>query len=355
MDGIDAVLVDFAEAVQPLATQSTAYPDPLAKRLRQFVANPDQLDVAELGALDTDLGYAFASAANQLLQENDIDPAVVTAIGSHGQNIFHSPDTSSPHTRQLADPSVIAEHTAITVVADFRRRDVAAGGQGAPLAPALHAKLLRTAAEDRAVLNLGGIANLTVLPATSSQPVLGFDTGPANCLMDEWIGKHRGLSYDDDGQWAGQGQLIPELLARCLRDDYFQRSPPKSTGRERFHLSWLNARLQSSAYSPADVQRTLLELTATSVTQQLLDCLPHCQRLLLCGGGVHNGLLRQQLAAQLPGVIVESTAEHGLDPDHIEAMLFAWLARQTLAGKAGNLSSVTGAAGPRVLGAIYPA
>jgi anhydro-N-acetylmuramic acid kinase len=237
-------------------------------------------------------------------------------------------------------------------VADFRRRDVAAGGHGAPLMPAFHAAMLSSPDEDRAVLNLGGIGNFTLLPRDGV--VRGFDTGPANALLDAWCERHTGRAFDANGEFAASGRIDEALLARLISEPWFALPPPKSTGREQFHLSWVETKL-SGDEAPADVQATLLELSAATVADALRATQTTTRRVLVCGGGVHNPALMARIAAHLPGVLVESTAMHGLDPDFVEAMGFAWLARETLAGRPGNLPSVSGARGPRVLGAIYPA
>src|SRR5690606_30675586 len=269
-----------------------------------------------------------------------------------GQTLRHRPQGRLPFTLQLGCAATIAERTGITTVADFRSRDVAAGGHGAPLVPALHAALLRVAGESRAVLNLGGIANFTLLPAEG--PVRGFDTGPANALMDAWCLRHRGMAYDRGGAFAAQGRVDDALLGRLLAEPWFALPPPKSTGRDRFHLGWVE--LQLAGHEPAaDVQATLLALAIRSAADALRASQPDTARVIACGGGVHNPVLMAALAAELPGMVVESTAAHGLDPDAIEAMAFAWLARETLAGRPGNLPTVTGASGPRILGAIHQA
>ncbi|HMM25141.1 MAG TPA: anhydro-N-acetylmuramic acid kinase, partial [Pseudoxanthomonas mexicana] len=265
----------------------------------------------------------------------------------------HRPQADPPFTWQLGDGNVIAERSGIDTVADFRRRDVAAGGQGAPLMPAFHAALLGSPQEDRAVLNLGGIANFTLLPVGGE--VRGFDTGPANALMDAWCERHTGRAYDADGAFAASGQVDAALLARLLAEPWFALPPPKSTGREHFHLEWLQARMGETALSPADVQATLLDLTARTVADALQMTQPDTRRVLVCGGGVRNAALMARLAAYLPQAIVESTAMHGLEPDYVEAMGFAWLARETLAGRPGNLPAVTGASGRRILGTVFPA
>ncbi|MFC5570972.1 anhydro-N-acetylmuramic acid kinase [Lysobacter yangpyeongensis] len=360
-DGIDAALVRFAGEGHAHCelVHGRTYPWPESLRARLIAlgqgAAIDSID--EIGTLDVRIGEHFADAASRLLVEAGIAPAQVRAIGSHGQTVRHRPsgaafDGAHPFTMQLGDAHVIAERTGIATVADFRRRDVAAGGHGAPLLPALHNALLHSPHEDRAVLNLGGIANFTLLPRQGV--VRGFDTGPANALMDAWCVRHTGQAYDAGGAFAAQGQCDPALLQRLLDEPWFALPPPKSTGREVFHLDWVQVRL-AGGESPPDVQATLLELSAASIAAALLAHQPHTRRVLVCGGGAHNPRLLQRIAAHLPGITVESTATHGLDPDFVEAMGFAWLARQTLAGLPGNLPSVSGARGPRVLGVIHPA
>lgn len=351
-DGIDAALVQFDPSPRLLAGRTYPYDNALRDELLACSQQRMPVTLDEVGALDQRIGAAFAAAAAALLQQAGVDAASITAIGSHGQTLRHRPVGPAPFTLQVGDPSVIAERLGVTVVADFRRRDVAAGGQGAPLAPAFHVAALASADEDRAVLNLGGIANLTTLPREGV--VLGFDSGPANGLMDAWALQHRGQPYDADGEFARSGQCDAGLLARLLADPYFALPAPKSTGRDQFHLGWLQAPLGDRARRPEDVQATLLELTARSCADALQASLPQARRLLVCGGGVHNRALMQRLAELLAPMIVESTAACGIDPDFVEAMTFAWLARETLAGRPGNLPSVTGARGPRVLGAIFP-
>ena len=356
-DGIDAALVDFdgeAAGALPSLRFFRSYPwDPaLRARLVALGQQDARLGLDELGALDVAIGRAFAAAALAALADSGTAAADVPAIGSHGQTLRHDPRGDLPYSLQLGCAASIAERTGITTVAGFRARDVAAGGHGAPLVPALHAALLHDPGESRAVLNLGGIANFTLLPAEG--PVRGFDTGPANGLMDAWCLRHRGEAFDRDGTFAASGRVDEGLLARLLDEPWFARQPPKSTGRDRFHLGWVESRL-AGGEAPADVQATLLALTARSVADALRATQPDTVRVIACGGGVHNPVLMAALAAELPGMRVESSAAHGLDPDAIEAMAFAWLARETLAGRPGNLASVTGAAGPRILGAIHQA
>jgi len=356
MDAVDAALVEFdGDAPRLLAHHDLPYPDDLRQELaalaRPGAADGDALD--RLGTADIALGRWFARAVAELLADAGVPADSVTAIGSHGQTVRHRPEGPHPFSLQIGDPNVIAQATGITTVADFRRRDLAAGGQGAPLAPAFHAAVFRHAGEDRAVLNLGGIANLTTLPAGPDGPVLGFDTGPANTLLDAWAQRHLGRPRDDAGAWGASGTVDPTLLARLRGDGYFSRRAPKSTGPEHFHLDWLTERLAGSE-APADVQATLQALTATTVADALQDALPGAKRLLVCGGGVHNDAVMARLAEAGAPVAVESTAAYGVDPDWVEAAAFAWLARATLAGRPGNLPAVTGAAAPVVLGGVYP-
>ncbi|HEV8695584.1 MAG TPA: anhydro-N-acetylmuramic acid kinase [Lysobacter sp.] len=357
-DGIDAALVRFHDDThcELIHGRTYAWPEALRARLIALGQGAAVDSIDEIGTLDVVIGEHFASAALHLIEEAEVASVDVRAIGSHGQTVRHRPagaafDGAHPFTLQLGDAHVIAERSGIATVADFRRRDVAAGGHGAPLLPALHNALLHSDDEDRAVLNLGGIANFTLLPRRGD--VRGFDTGPANALMDAWCARHTGQAFDAGGAFAAQGVFDHALLQRLLDEPWFALPPPKSTGREVFHLEWVQARLHGSE-SPATVQASLLELTAVTIADALRAHQPQTQRVLVCGGGVHNARLLQRIAANLPGVIVESTAAFGLDPDFVEAMGFAWLARQALAGRPGNLPSVTGARGPRVLGVVYP-
>lgn len=356
-DGIDAALVELDDTnrhhCRLLRGMTVAWDDALRVRLVALGQGGDCSSLDEIGTLDAQVAIAFADAALAVLAEAGIHPNQVRALGSHGQTVRHRPAAAIPFTWQLGDGNRIAERTGITTVCDFRRRDVAAGGHGAPLLPALHAALLASPSEPRAVLNLGGIANLTLLPV-DSRGVRGFDSGPANALLDAWCERHTGHRYDAGGTWAASGAVDRGLLQRLLDEPWFAQAPPKSSGREQFHLDWLGARLHGDE-AAADVQATLMELTATSVADALLALQPDTRRLLVCGGGVHNPLLLQRLDAHLPTMLIESTAAHGVDPDFIEAMGFAWLARETLAGRHGNLPAVTGASAPRILGAIHHA
>lgn len=356
MDAVDAVLADLdSRPPRMLAALSQPIPDELKLRLRAAAAPELRGGLDEFGALDCEVAELFSGAVMQLLGQAGIPSDRIEAIGSHGQTLLHRPDAPHPFTLQIGDPSRIAERTGITVVADFRRRDIAAGGQGAPLVPAFHAYVFGDGDKSQAILNLGGIANLTLIPKDGDGKITGFDVGPANTLMDHWAQRHFGTAYDEGGRWAAGGRTNERLLKAMLADPYFGRSPPKSTGPEHFGPSWLDTLLDGFPGAAAqDVQRTLVELTARSVAEAIARHACGTRVLYVCGGGVHNGLLMTRLAACLPGCQVASTAEAGIDPDHMEALAFAWLASRTLAGLPGNLPAVTGASHPVVLGAIYP-
>lgn len=343
LDGVDAVLLDAAGAPRVLASVHHAFDEPLRRELLAL-NSPGENEVDRCARLGNELAKRYAAAVSDLLRGCGKDSTDVRAIGCHGQTVRHRPDRG--YTVQIGNAALLAELTGITVVADFRSRDIAAGGQGAPLAPAFHATLFRHRSEGRAVVNLGGIANVTRLPIEGT--VVGFDCGPANCLLDLWASKHLGKPYDDDGRWAAGGTGIAALLNRLRDEPFLKLPPPKSTGRDLFNEHWLNSRLRGEA--PRDVQATLLEFTALCVA----DACKGASRVIVCGGGASNGALMQRLGALLAPAAVESSAVHGLDPSLVEAAAFAWLAERTLSGAPGNLADVTGARGPRVLGAIYP-
>ena len=355
-DGIDAALVRFDPDCRVLAAATFPYPDDLRSRLLAVAQDPDgAISVDDFGVLDARVADCFARATLQLIADAGVKAAAVTAIGSHGQTIRHRPNGEWPFTLQIGDPSRIVEKTGITTVADFRRRDMAAGGQGAPLASAFHAAMMADPGEARVVLNIGGIANLTLLQP--GKPVLGFDCGPGNALMDAWVMQHYGQPFDTDGRLASQGTVEAALLQRLMDEPYLRQPPPKSTGREQFHLAWLQRQLSAhgSTLNPADVLATLLDFTTASIRDALERWLPDCRRVLVCGGGWKNGALIRRLAKRLPDISVDSTEALGLDPDYIEAATFAWLARETLASRPGNEPAVTGASGHRILGGIFPA
>jgi anhydro-N-acetylmuramic acid kinase len=362
LDGLDAVLVDLADGATGLycavrAHRHAPLPDDLRSALLALAQRGD--DELHRAALATGALVGLAAATvTALLAGAGVAAAEVRAIGSHGQTVRHCPPgagVAPPYTVQLDDGAALAEATGIDVVCDLRRRDLAAGGQGAPLVPAFHAARFARAGQDLAVLNVGGIANLTLLPAAGG--VAGFDCGPGNLLLDLWCERHRGLRYDDDGGWAAQGRVHARLLQRLRAEPYFALTPPKSSGRELFNAGWLDAQLAAlgEALAPVDVQASLLALTATTVADALRTQAPRTQALYVCGGGALNGALMRALAAALPGVAVASTAAAGLAPMQVEAAAFAWLAHAHLQRLPGNLPAVTGARGPRVLGALYPA
>jgi len=354
MDAIDAALVDF-EVVPPavLAVSATEMDPALKRRIVALVDHPDRVALDEIGQLDVEVGRAFAHAALDLLRDAGIDPARVAAIGSHGQTLRHRTDVGTPFTWQIGDPNTLAELTGLTVIGDFRRRDVAAGGQGAPLLPVFHDQAFRSDAEPRVILNVGGIANITVL--RRGEAVIGFDTGPGNRLMDAWISRHRQVGFDRDGAWGVGGRCSVPLLEHLLDEPYLRLPPPKSTGRELFNMPWLDAKLRSvgaPAPSPEDVQATLLEYTAATIAAAVRQCAPDAA-VYVCGGGAHNAGLLAALARRLAQHRVTTTAALGLDPDYVEAIAFAWFARRTLSGMTSSVASVTGAAGARILGGIY--
>ncbi len=355
MDAIDAALVDFS-GNQPaiIATHNLPYPDELKKRLVTALGLCEPL-AADLSELDTSVGTAFADATNCLLQLAGTRADQVIAIGSHGQTIHHAPDAPQPYSLQIGNANVIAAQTGIDVVADFRRADIEAGGQGAPLVPAYHQAIFSSSEEHRAVVNIGGIANITILPGEPGQPVTGFDTGPGNTLMDQWALIHLDTALDMNGDWAAGGTIDEPLLDRLRQDPYFNQPPPKSSGREYFNMEWLQRYLAGEDDKPRNIQATLCALTGSSIADAIHHYAPDTRRLLVCGGGVHNTALMKALTNELESVRVESTLEHGIDPDWVEAVTFAWLAKQHLAGKSGNIPAVTGARHPVVLGSLHPA
>ncbi len=355
MDGVDAVLVDLApHPLKVVASHSVAIPHKL-RSLLLSLSQDCAIRLSDLAIADHSMGQLFAQATTATCEKAGVKASLIKAIGSHGQTIFHYPQEPHRSSLQIGDPNIIAELTGITTIADFRRRDMAAGGQGAPLVPAFHQAAFRSTLANRVVLNIGGIANITVLPKNADAPVTGFDTGPGNILMDAWISKHLSLPMDDRGTWAARGQILPLLLDLCLQDPYFQRQPPKSTGRELFNLAWIQTALESfaSPANPEDVQATLCELTAISISQAILHYATAAQEILICGGGAYNNFLVRRISHHLPQQKILTTSACGIDPKHVEAIAFAWLAKQTLMGQCGNLPAVTGATHPVILGGIY--
>ncbi len=353
IDGIDAVVADF-EPFPPCLVATASMPLEEGLKLRILaLCNPGENEIEQLGQLDVELGERFAIAALQVVEEAGLQPQQIRAIGSHGQTIRHEPELITPFTLQIGDPNTIAQRSGITTVADFRRRDLTVGGQGAPLAPAYHRWFLRE--RGGVVVNIGGMANVTLLPIDTEGAVVGFDTGPGNVLIDGWMRDVCGESMDRDGAFARSGRSLVSLLEQMRQEPYFHQSPPKSTGRETFNREWLNHHLSGvESMSAEDVAATLVELTALNIADAVRNQ-PVSPSLWVCGGGAHNGYLLERIAAQLPSWSVNTTAAVGMDPDWVEAMAFAWLARQTLQGMSGNLLSVTGATEQTILGGIYPA
>ncbi|MCW8923930.1 MAG: anhydro-N-acetylmuramic acid kinase [Gammaproteobacteria bacterium] len=356
MDGIDTALVDFSDSDTPklVCTHSHCWPDDVYQQLLASRNIPDD-QLEQLHPLDIRLSEIFAEATLALLDKAQIRAEEIIAIGNHGQTIRHRPDATQPFSLQFGDAKTLAQTTGIRVVSDFRTTDIKAGGQGAPLAPAFHNAVFRSAIENRGVLNLGGIANITVLPADKTQLVIGFDTGPANNMMDAWMAESSAESFDKNGEFARSGQIIDGLLKQFLSDAYFKTAPPKSTGFEQFNLDWLKAQLEyypDKNLSGADIQATLCELTAQSIANDIAEFAQNISHLLVCGGGVHNRYLMERIQQQLPDCKVESTEVYGIHPDWVEAMAFAWIAKQTINNQPGNLPSVTGAAKATVLGNI---
>ena len=353
IDGIDAALVDFSNGKSSLID---FFFHPFSRELREKIQALSQAEQPVLlknyGNLDAQLGCLFAETALSLLDKAGIPADQILAIGSHGQTVYHDPGKDYSFSLQIGDPNRIAQLTGITTIADFRRRDMAVGGEGAPLVPAFHQAVFADKDQSRTIVNIGGIANITVL---ANNTVIGFDTGPGNTLLDYWHQKHRNQPYDPNGDWGASGQVDARLLEILKADEYFKAPPPKSTGKEYFSSDWLNQKIESLPVSlPAEnVQATLCQLTADSIADAILAYAPDTELTLVCGGGIHNRLLIKLLNQNLGGAVV-STAMLGINPDHVEACAFAWLARQTYNNLPGNLCTVTGAKSPVILGGIYP-
>ncbi|GAC1628539.1 MAG: anhydro-N-acetylmuramic acid kinase [Nevskia sp.] len=355
-DGIDAVLAEFEATrfVGLRASHHLDYESAFRRRLIDISLNQPKLSFREFATLDADIGEYFATAANQLLTAARVDPARVRAIGSHGQTVFH--DGPAGLTLQLGDPNRIAEATGIATVADLRRRDLALGGQGAPLVPAFHHALFAKAGKRRCVLNIGGIANVTLLPGDDAAAVRGFDTGPGNGLLDEWIKRCLDQPYDAAGRFAASGTPHQPLISALLEDPFFALTPPKSTGRDYFRLQWLQRRFPDfGRLKPEDVQASLCEVTALSIAQAIRRNLSEPASVLVCGGGARNDFLMSRLRALLPDAAIGPTDDHGLAAEWIEAAAFAWLAMRTINSLPGNLPGVTGARAEAVLGGVYAA
>lgn len=349
VDGIDAGLVDFSgQKPKLLAFEYQPYLAEFKSKICQLSSNSSLL-LNEYGALDCELGHLFADAVNSLLDKSSLSYSTIRAIGSHGQTLFHAPDNRWPFSLQIGDPNIIAEKTGITTIADFRRRDMAVGGQGAPLAPAFHQAVFKQENKNICVVNIGGIANITIL---ADNRILAFDTGAGNTLMDYWCQKHLEQPYDEHGNWAKSGKVIAKLLQAFKQADYFALPPPKSTGKEYFSNLWLEQHLLDYCkHNPEDIQATLCQLTADSISEAVLHHAPLTEELIICGGGAHNKHLLSLLAKNFQ---VASSEKYHIHPDHVEAIAFAWLARQTINNLSGNLIEVTGANTPVILGGVYP-
>ncbi len=357
MDGVDTALVSFEEDTFSVhATRTTQYPSALRAQLLKAIAPDARLTLHEYGSLNVAVGKVFAQAACEIIAATDNKQrGRIVAIGSHGQTLRHSPDSAPPYSIQIGDPATITQATGLATVADFRSLDIAAGGQGAPLVPAFHEAYFRAANSNTVVLNIGGIANLTLLPGDPTLPLRGFDTGPGNCLLDEWVALHRQQPFDYNGEWAESGNLIPAVLETLMADPYISRAAPKSTGREYFNLAWLQTileRMRAKALRPEDVQATLLAYTVESVAVGIEQVEMVPARVLVCGGGARNQRIVAGLRARLREVSVESTDSVGANPDSIEAVAFAWLARQRMLESAVRLTTV-GSVAERLLGAVY--
>lgn len=350
LDGIDAVLVDLSHALPTqLASHYQSYPDELRARLQALHhSGTDELHRSQL--LANELARHYAVTVRALLTKAATPHTRIRAIGNHGQTIRHRPE--SGYSLQIGNGALLAELTGITVVQDFRSRDIAAGGQGAPLVPAFHDRVLRHPDRHRVILNIGGISNLSDLPP--GRATTGFDCGPGNMLMDAWIERHQGEHYDRDGAWAASGHILPSLLKHLLSEPFFAAPPPKSSGRDLFNMDWLLGHLHGGE-APADVQATLLALTGESIAQAIQKHCSGTEEIYLCGGGARNRALVDYLTHALPHCRLQTTDALGIGADWMEAVAFAWLAQQALAGKPANLPAVTGAQHPCILGAIYPA
>ncbi len=355
MDAVDAALVRIVDReLELIQYQQT----PISRNLQQIIRSINtESTLSEISELDVIMGYLFAEATLQIIEATDLSPSEIHAIGSHGQTILHLPNEKHPRTLQIGDANIIAYQTGITTVADFRRMDIAAGGEGAPLASAFHQWLFQSKKIERVILNIGGIANITILPTDDKTAITGFDTGPGNTLMDEWIQQHLEQDFDKDGNWAKSGQCNQELLSILLEETYFRTAPPKSTGKDFFNLQWLEKNLSKlrTAIDPNDVQATLLKLSVTTISAAIENHALNFNEILVCGGGVHNKFMMQRLRELQTKIKISSVEKAGLNPDAVEAAAFAWLAKRRMENKPGNLTSVTGADDQTILGAIYNA
>jgi anhydro-N-acetylmuramic acid kinase len=353
LDGIDAAIVNF-DGSMPVVLHclTEPYPQSISSRIQELT-RATSITLNELCGLDVEIAEYYVKVVHQILADASIPADRIRAIGSHGQTIHHNPDQKPRFTLQIGDPNTLCAGTGITTVADFRRRDMALGGQGAPLAPAFHQAVFRSADKNRAIINIGGIANITYLPADTEAATIGFDTGPGNTLLDYWINLHFKQKFDDEGTWGAKGDIDTKLLPTMISTEpFFSQKPPKSTGTDYFSPNWLN-KFAIEQQKPENIQATLLELTARTIAMGVTQLEHPPQECYICGGGVHNMALLKRLESLLPGTTLETTAALGVDPDYVEAVAFAWLARQTIHGNPGNLPSVTEAKSPAILGGIF--
>lgn len=347
-DGIDLAVMNFDGAISTIATAFQPFGDSLKNKLLKVMAN-EPIGISDISQLDAELGHLYATAINEFFQSQSIKAKDIRAIGLHGQTVFHEPDSAYPNTIQLGSAAIVAKQTGLLTVANFRQLDVAHGGQGAPLAPIFHQQLFNSVENNVLVLNLGGIANVSLIQA---EQTLGFDTGPANCLADEWIMRNKSKAYDDAGSWASEGQVNQALLSEMLAEPYFAKPFPKSTGRELFNSEWLDKHVTKFDLSAVDVQTTLLQLTVETVASGIASLKQNIDKVVVCGGGVHNRLMMKLLREKLNAPVI-SSSQHGIDPDYVEAALMAWLAEQNVTNNRLDLMAVTGANKPLIYGVQY--
>ncbi len=353
LDGIDIAIVDFnCKPPKALLSETHPYTAALKSRIRDITFDKTA-SIDSLCQLNIELGHVYAAVVNESLESANLDHTQIRAIGNHGQTIRHCPNATFPYTLQSGDPNTLAVDTGITIVADFRGIDIALGGQGAPLAPAFHQSVFSSSTTDRAIINIGGIANVTYLPSNPSEKIMGFDTGPGNTLSDYWIGLHKKLAYDDAGQWAKSGRVIDELLAEIgEKEPFFKQAAPKSTGTDYFNSTWLSA-FSIKNYPPNDIQATLIELTALSIADSIWKLPTPKIECFICGGGARNLHLIERIQKRLPKLLIQTTEQLDIDPDYVEAIAFAWLAKQRIDSEPGNIPSSTHASRQGILGGIY--
>lgn len=353
LDGIDIAIVDLnCKPPKVLLSATHPYTTAIKSRIRDITLDKTS-SIDSLCQLNIELGHAYATVVNESLESANLDRTQIRAIGNHGQTIRHCPDAAFPYTLQSGDPNTLAVETGITTVADFRGIDIALGGQGAPLATAFHQSVFSSPTTDRAIINIGGIANVTYLPSNPSEKIMGFDTGPGNTLSDYWVGLHKNLAYDEAGQWAESGRVIDELLAEIIKKElYFKLVAPKSTGTDHFNSTWLSA-FTINHYAPNDIQATLIELTALSIADSISGLPKPPIECFICGGGARNLYLIERIQKLLPTLLIQTTEQLDIDPDYVEAIAFAWLAKQRIDSEPGNIPSSTHARRQGILGGIY--